>query len=167
MELSLINELGKAEARSLLTNCCGASKWVEQMLAERPFKDETHLFSRADQIWQSLSEKDWLEAFSHHPKIGDLNSLKEKFASTANWAAGEQAGVATATEKIIEDLAAGNSAYEKKFGYIFIVCATGKSAAEMLSILQSRLPNPPEWEIKVAAEEQRKITRIRLEKLCR
>ena len=108
---------------------------------------------------------DWLEAFAAHPRIGDLDALRKKFASTANWCAGEQAGVAAADEAVLTALADGNRAYEARFGYIFIVCATGKSAAEMLAILTARLANDPEVELKVATAEQAKITRLRLEKL--
>ncbi|RZK26134.1 MAG: OHCU decarboxylase, partial [Hymenobacter sp.] len=112
-----------------------------------------------------LSEADWREAFTHHPKIGDVSALREKFASTATWAAGEQGAVRQASQSTLEALAAGNEAYAQRFGYIFIVCATGKSAAEMLALLQARLPHEPAQEIKIAMSEQAKITRLRLEKL--
>lgn len=115
--------------------------------------------------WNELSEADWREAFTHHPKIGDVNSLKEKFVSTSAWAEGEQGAVKAASQATLEALAAGNAEYEKKFGYIFIVCATGKSADEMLALLQARLPNKPAAEILSAMGEQDKITRLRLEKL--
>lgn len=166
MDLSLINDLGKAEAEDALTRCCGAGNWVEQMLALRPFASPEELFENADRIWNSLSDPDFKEAFSHHPKIGDLETLKKKFAGS-KWEAGEQASVAEAEQTVLEELARLNHEYENKFGYIFIVCATGKSATEMLDILKSRIGNNGEAEIKIAAEEQRKITRIRLEKLCR
>jgi 2-oxo-4-hydroxy-4-carboxy-5-ureidoimidazoline decarboxylase len=119
----------------------------------------------AEEQWFQCSEQDWKEAFARHPEIGDVESLKKKFASTAEWASGEQSGVNTATQQTIETLAEGNRAYKKKFGYIFIVCATGKSGKEMLEILQSRMTNDPEDEIQVAADEQNKITKLRLEKL--
>lgn len=135
------------------------------MLTTLPVDNVEQLFRAADQKWNETGPEDWLEAFSHHPKIGDLGSLQQKFANTSNWAQNEQSGVNGSTIDIIEALAAGNKAYEEKFGYIFIVCATGKSAAEMLDILQSRLPNVPETEMKIAAAEQHKITRIRLQKL--
>ena len=110
-------------------------------------------------------ETDWREAFTHHPKIGDVDALREKFASTAAWAAGEQGAVRQASEATLQGLKAGNEAYEQHFGYIFIVCATGKSADEMLALLQARLPHSPAEEIHVAMAEQAKITRLRLEKL--
>ncbi|MDB5246630.1 MAG: uraD [Segetibacter sp.] len=134
-------------------------------MAEPPFKDLVDLEETAEEKWRECIELDWLEAFQHHPKIGDINSLKKKFASTAHLASNEQSSVNIASEKILEELAKGNEAYEKKFGYIFIVCATGKSAEEMLNILRSRLPNSAADEIEIAAEEQIKITKLRLEKL--
>jgi 2-oxo-4-hydroxy-4-carboxy-5-ureidoimidazoline decarboxylase len=106
-----------------------------------------------------------LEAFEQHPKIGDINSLKKQYANTVAWASNEQAGVDAASDEVLQALAKGNDDYERKFGYIFIVCATGKSAGEMLELLQSRLTNDPESEIKIGAEEQNKITKLRLEKL--
>lgn len=135
-------------------------------MAQRfPFQNEEELFTVAEEIWFKLLPNDWLEAFAHHPKIGDMNSLRAKFANTQQWAASEQAGVNTASEAVLHALAEGNAAYENKFGYIFIVCATGKSAEEMLAILQARLPNDHATELYLAAVEQSRITRIRLEKL--
>ncbi len=146
-------------------NCCGCTLWAKRLAAQFPFNSLAELKKESDAIWFSLSENDWKEAFTHHPKIGDVESLKKKFASTAAWASNEQSSVQIATEQVLIDLKKGNDAYEKKFGYIFIVCATGKSADEMLAILNSRLPNSPEKEIKIAAAEQNKITHLRLEKL--
>ena len=112
-----------------------------------------------------LGEPEWREAFAHHPRIGDMASLRARFASTAGWAADEQRGAAQATEETLAALARGNRVYEERFGCIFIVCATGKSAAEMLALLEARLGNDPEHEMRMAADEQMKITRLRLEKL--
>ena len=165
MTLAHLNQLDPAAAQPELQRCCGSSRWVKEMISHRPFHDEAQLFAVAEQIWRRLAPEDWREAFSHHPRIGDLNSLREKFAHTRQWSTGEQAGMQDAAEEVLEALASGNTAYENKFGYIFIVCATGKSAAEMLAVLQQRLPHDPALEIKIAAEEQNKITRIRLEKL--
>ena len=106
-----------------------------------------------------------MEAFAHHPKIGDLKGLEEKFASTKAWAGAEQAGVQQAGKQIVEEMAKLNEDYEKKFGFIFIVCATGKTAEEMLALLQSRLPNNYKEELRIAMMEQNKITRLRLHKL--
>lgn len=165
MTLANFNNLAHDAALAELRRCCGATRWAEAMAQHRPFNSETELFAAAGEIWQNLAPQDWREAFSHHPKIGDLAGLRAKFASTRQWSEGEQAGVAGAAEDILHALAEGNEAYVKKFGFIFIVCATGKSASEMLALLQQRLPNDPESELKITAAEQAKITKIRLEKL--
>ncbi len=163
MTLQELNALStRAEA---LQKCCGATNWVAALNARFPFATTADLYQQADEIWHALAETDWREAFTHHPKIGDVTALKEKFASTAQWAEGEQGAVKQASADVLEALAAGNAAYEAKFGYIFIVCATGKSAAEMLALLQTRLPNQADEELKIAMGEQAKITRLRLEKL--
>ncbi|TGD80675.1 2-oxo-4-hydroxy-4-carboxy-5-ureidoimidazoline decarboxylase [Hymenobacter wooponensis] len=165
MTLAELNRLPPTGLADALQTCCGSSAWVEAMRGIFPVADRVTLLQKATIIWNDLSEADWREAFTHHPKIGDIASLKEKFASTSAWAAGEQGAVKEAPLEVLEALAAGNEAYEQKFGYIFIVCATGKSAEEMLALLQARLPNPPPQEILIAMAEQDKITRIRLEKL--
>jgi 2-oxo-4-hydroxy-4-carboxy-5-ureidoimidazoline decarboxylase len=153
------------EARQLLTTCCGSSAWVERMLRKRPFGSTDALLTAAPQAWLDLTHTDWLEAFSHHPKIGDRASLARRFAATAHLSSHEQRGVADASAETLEDLAAANRSYEEKFGYIFIVCATGRSAAEMLALLQGRLHNDASTEIRIAAEEQAKITGLRLQRL--
>ena len=135
------------------------------MADRRPFRSRDDLMTAADTIWQALEPSEWKGAFGHHPRIGNLEALKEKFASTAQWAEGEQSGVQTASDEILMKFAAGNKDYEEKFGYIFIVSATGKTVYEMHSLLEQRLQNDPEHELTIAAGEQRKITRIRLEKL--
>jgi 2-oxo-4-hydroxy-4-carboxy-5-ureidoimidazoline decarboxylase len=165
MTLDQFNALSTDEAMKDLLRCCGARRWAEQMAARRPYAGGDELLATADAIWQRADRADILEAFSHHPRIGDVDSLRNKFAATADWASGEQAGVQRAGEDVLRGLADGNAAYEKKFGHIFIVCATGKTAPEMLALLRARLPNDPARELAVAAEEQRKITRLRLEKL--
>jgi len=167
MTLDHLNTLPEEEARVAFLRCCGATQWARQMTTRRPFANPEVLFAAADEIWAGLSQDDWLEAFAHHPRIGDLDSLRTRFAGTRAWAEGEQAGAATASEEVLHALAEGNRAYEERFGYIFIVCATGKSADEMLGLLHVRLPNTPTAELPVAAEEQRKITRLRLEKLLK
>ncbi|RKR83809.1 2-oxo-4-hydroxy-4-carboxy-5-ureidoimidazoline decarboxylase [Mucilaginibacter gracilis] len=165
MTIAEFDHLSESEKQDALFQCCGSTTWVNLMLTAFPVEDLVDLLEYADEKWQQCKKKDWLEAFTHHPKIGDVASLKQKFASTANWASGEQAGVNTAPDDVLNALAKGNTDYEEKFGFIFIVCATGKSAGEMLWLLQSRLPNDPDKEIEIAAAEQAKITRIRLEKL--
>jgi 2-oxo-4-hydroxy-4-carboxy-5-ureidoimidazoline decarboxylase len=165
MTLSDLNTLSPTARAEALGTCCGATAWVAALNQQFPVASAAALHEAAERIWDNLGEADWREAFAHHPKIGDVNALKEKFASTATWAAGEQGAVRQASQETLEALAAGNDAYEQKFGYIFIVCATGKSADEMLALLQARLPNEPVQEIHVARNEQAKITRLRLEKL--
>lgn len=164
-KLKELNDADALEAKCELERCCGSSRWIEQMLAARPFASVDALIALAASVWLGLDRQDWLEAFTHHPKIGDIDSLRAKFASTKQWAQGEQKGVQDASESILNELAQGNTDYEERFGYIFIVCATGKTASEMLTLLKARLQNSPEQEIKIAADEQAKITRLRLEKL--
>lgn len=165
MKVAVLNAMEDDAAREALERCCGAKRWVDAMVDGRPYMSDAALFETADAIWRGLWPPDYLEAFTHHPRIGDVAGLREKFASTAAWAEGEQAGAGAADEATLQALAEGNQAYETKFGHIFIVCATGKTASEMLALLQARLPNGAEEELAIAAEEQRKITRLRLEKL--
>ena len=165
MTLTALNQLPLPELREALRRCCGAEAWVEGMCARFPVKDKQTLLGAAEEIWHSCTEADWKEAFTHHPQIGNLAALQQKFADTAQWAAGEQAAVAHAHTATLQALAAGNQAYLEKFGYIFIVCATGRSAEEMLQLLTARLPHSPREEILIAMQEQARITRIRLEKL--
>ena len=153
------------EARALLTRCCGASRWVTGMLTERPFLTDDRLQARAWEVWFGLGRDDWLEAFSRHPQIGDRTAIAARFAGTRDLSQKEQATVGNASEEVIDALARGNRAYLEQFGYIFIVCATGKSATEMLALLEARLTNSPEEEIRIAAGEQAKITAIRLSQL--
>jgi OHCU decarboxylase len=127
------------------------------MLAARPFVSRDDLMDRSDRIWRSLQRTDWLEAFAAHPRIGSR--------AANGWAAGEQAGARGADESVLTRLAARNREYEARFGHIFIVCASGKSADEMLALLEARLENEPDAELSIAADEQRKITRLRLDKL--
>lgn len=152
-------------AAQLLADCCGSSRWVSDMLAARPFGSPDAVLSAADQIWNSLSESDWLEAFAHHPRIGEQSGAISQGERGAAWSAGEQSGVATADENVHRALAAANQEYERWFGYIYIVCATGKTPEQMLEVARERLRNDAAVEIRVAADEQRKITRIRLQKL--
>ena len=153
------------EAVILFRQCCGSIRWANGMQERRPFRDIQHLVAVADEVWNALSHDDWKEAFSHHPKIGDIKDLRKRFPATAQLSEGEQAGLAVTTENILKALAEGNSLYEAKFGYIFIVCATGKTAEEMLDLLNKRLNNIPSEEIRIAAGEQAKITKIRLNKI--
>jgi 2-oxo-4-hydroxy-4-carboxy-5-ureidoimidazoline decarboxylase len=166
MTLEQFNSLDKDIAAAELRKCCGADNWIRLMMDYFPFRSKGELSVLAGKIWnQHCSENDWLEAFKHHPKIGDIESLKKKFAATKDWAGNEQAGVKRADLTTIQQLLESNEAYEHKFGFIFIVCATGKSAEEMLELLKQRINNTYEDEIKIAAAEQNKITEIRINKL--
>jgi 2-oxo-4-hydroxy-4-carboxy-5-ureidoimidazoline decarboxylase len=163
--LSRLNSQSRDAAREALRRCCGSSRWVDAMAAGRPFADAAAVYAAAEEVWAGLGPADWIEAFAHHPRIGDKEALRQRFATTRQWATGEQAGVSEASEEVLEALARANRDYEGRFGHIFIVCATGKGAEEMLGLLRARLGNDPETEQRIAAAEQAKITRIRLEKL--
>lgn len=165
MTIEALNKLTQPVLKETLFQCCGSTTWVERMSRRFPFQDEAALYQAATEVWESCTVGDWKEAFSHHPMIGDLEDLEKKFAGTAQWATAEQAAVQHATNVTLLLLADANRAYLQKFGYIFIVCATGKSAAEMLQLLEERLTNEPAKEIWIAMAEQSKITRIRLQKL--
>ncbi len=161
-----LNRASDAEATALLTRCCGASRWVAAMLAARPFASAAALHTMAERVWSSLDRESILEAFSHHPEIGaGLEELRRRFASTAELSAAEQAGASAASEATLLALGEGNRAYRERFGYLFIVCASGKSADEMLALLLRRLESDPAQELTIAAGEQAKITRLRLERL--
>ena len=164
MTIEAFNQLDKEEKKQLLLQCCGSKGWVEKMLQLPAATDLAGLLAHAEWEWYHCNKEDWKEAFRHHPKIGDLDSLRKKFSSD-KFAGNEQAGINDAGESVLHALAKANTLYENRFGYIFIVCATGKSAKEMLEILHSRLNNHPEEEIKIAMAEQNKITMIRLKKL--
>lgn len=166
MTLKEFNNLSKEEAGTQLAACCGSSKWKEGMMKKFPFVNGMTLFDNAQDIWYAAcNEADWLEAFTHHPKIGDVKSLTEKFASTKHLAGNEQAGVNEASPETIHELVKGNREYEAKFGFIFIVCATGKSANEMLRLLKDRLKNSLREELSIAMGEQYKITILRLQQI--
>ena len=157
MNLDVLNSLAADAAIGQFLRCCGSRRWAAAMTAARPFQTFDDVLSTADAIWTALDQPDWLEAFEAHPKIGETG--------TAGWSTREQAGVAAATTDVRDRLAAANRKYEARFGYIFIVCATGKSAYEVLDLLHDRLHNDTDTELRAAADEQRKITRLRLAKL--
>ncbi|MBI2396084.1 MAG: 2-oxo-4-hydroxy-4-carboxy-5-ureidoimidazoline decarboxylase [Deltaproteobacteria bacterium] len=163
--LAWLNALPLEAARSELRKCCGSRRWVEQLVDARPFGGEDALFGAADAIWAALGREDWLEAFAAHPRIGNKRDVDAKSGTERAWSEGEQAGAARAADATAEALQRANADYEALFGHIYIVCATGKSAEEMLALARARLANDPETELRVAAEEQRRITRIRLRKL--
>jgi 2-oxo-4-hydroxy-4-carboxy-5-ureidoimidazoline decarboxylase len=163
--LAQLDALDEAALTQALERCAGAHRWVDAMAARRPFGSREELHRAASELWRSMGRDDLLEAFAHHPRIGDVDSLRAKFAATASWASSEQAGAAAASEQTLQDLKDRNRDYEARFGYIFIVCATGKSAGEMLALLNARLRNGPDEELRVAAGEQEKILHLRLDKL--
>jgi hydroxyisourate hydrolase len=159
-----LSALPPAEAEAAFLACCGSRVWARWMESRRPYRDTADLLETADRVWWSLTLADWREAFAAHPRIGEKKQDQED--RSRRWSADEQSGAAGARAAILDELAAANRIYEELFGYIFIVCATGKSAEEMLALLRARLENDPETELGIAAEEQRKITRLRLEKLA-
>jgi len=156
------NEIPAAEAENEILPCCGAKAWARGMAARRPLPDEAALMAASDEVWAQLTQADWMEAFASHPRIGQRQLNSSPQAGT--WSAQEQRGVAEAEDSVKAALALGNQKYEERFGRIFIVCATGKSAAEMLAILQRRLQNDNAAELSEAAEQLRQITHIRLKK---
>jgi OHCU decarboxylase len=166
VNLEVINAWTDDETRESFERCCGSRRWSEAMARSRPFESEAAVIATAERIWWGLSEADWLEAFAAHPRIGDVDAIRARFATAAAWASREQAGALAASEDVLRNLATGNRHYEERFGFIFIVCATGKTAEEMLELLKERLSNDPEAELKLAAGEQMKITRIRLERIA-
>lgn len=163
--LEQLNKLTAEETEVEFLKCCGSKTWATRMTAARPFATGRELDGEADSIWWALPPADWLEAFRSHPKIGDQQAAQSTSAQARAWSKQEQAGTLDAQPDTVQALATGNREYEEKFGYIFIVCATGKSADEMLAILRQRLMHDPDSELRVAAEEQRKITQLRLTKL--
>jgi allantoinase len=166
MNLTTIDGWTDDEAIAGFRRCCGSTRWSERMARYRPFDSEDALFDVAERTWWALDPADWLEAFAAHPRIGDREALRAKFAATATWSAREQAGVDGASEDVLQALADDNARYQERFGYIFIVCATGKTADEMLALLRERLSNDADREVRIAAAEQAKITRIRLEEMA-
>jgi 2-oxo-4-hydroxy-4-carboxy-5-ureidoimidazoline decarboxylase len=165
MTLAALDTAPDVAAAAALERCCGARAWVAALLAARPYRTAEALHAAADAAFAHLTREDWLEAFEHHPRIGDLDALRSRFAATAAWAGGEQSGAAGADARTLERLADGNRAYEARFGYRFIVCATGLGAGEMLARLEARLGNEPARELAIAGAEQTKITHIRIDKL--
>jgi 2-oxo-4-hydroxy-4-carboxy-5-ureidoimidazoline decarboxylase len=156
------NNLTQDEAVHEILPCCGSKTWAAGIASKRPIHDEGSLLATSDAIWGSLGEADWLEAFQGHPRIGESRAEKAAPAQSSAWSEQEQQKAAAADEAMKNALRWGNREYELKFGRIFIVCATGKSASEILEILRRRLQNDPATELRQAAEEQRQIMQIRL-----
>lgn len=163
---AVLDAMDAAFARAALQRCCGCARWADDMVRARPFHSDEQLHAAAELLWSLATPEEVLEALVHHPAIGaDVEVLRQKFASTASWSGAEQGGVAAADTATLVALRDGNVAYAEKFGFVFVVCATGKSATQMLELLRARLPNDRETEIRSAAHEQKAITRIRLDKL--
>lgn len=158
------NELSAEEAALVILPCCGSRGWAAGMAGRRPLGDEAALLAAADKTWRGLAVKDWMEAFASHPRIGERKAPESATAQSVAWSAQEQRDAAAADDAVKAALAAGNVEYERRFGRVFLVCATGKSASEILEILRRRLRNDDATELREAADEQRKIMAIRLRK---
>jgi 2-oxo-4-hydroxy-4-carboxy-5-ureidoimidazoline decarboxylase len=156
--LTHLNAASDEAARKLLASCCGATRWIEEMIAARPFASRAALHAAAERSWRACGKDDLFEAMRHHPRIGERKDVPPREAA-------EQAGAARADERIKAAIAEGNREYEARFGHIYLVCASGKSGEELLAILRARLANDPQAELAVAAAEQGKITTLRLDKL--
>jgi OHCU decarboxylase len=163
--LEKLNSFSSTQATSEFLKCCGSQNWAQQMDAARPYATVDELVSRAEDVWWRLTKSDWLEAFRSHPKIGEKKAAASTAVEAKRWSAEEQSGIRDSAQQTLADLEKLNRAYELKFGYIFIVCASGKTSEEMLALLRARLNNMTDDEIRVAAGEQAKITGLRLQKL--
>ncbi|HEV8426821.1 MAG TPA: 2-oxo-4-hydroxy-4-carboxy-5-ureidoimidazoline decarboxylase [Pyrinomonadaceae bacterium] len=164
-DLAWLNSLTAEKAVKELLQCCGSMRWATQMSNDRPYSTLDQLITHAGEVWRSLTPTDWLEAFRSHPKIGEKKASDNVSAQSQQWSGQEQAGVSNASQQTVDSLAELNRAYERRFGFIFIICASGKSSGEMLAALQERLQNDSDIELRLAAAEQAKITELRLKKL--
>jgi OHCU decarboxylase len=163
--LEWLNELPAEEAVKELLQCCGSKRWAQKLVEDRPYTSLEKLIASANDLWWSLGSNDWLEAFRSHPKIGEKKAAAPVSTQSQKWSGQEQSGVSAAAPETVDSLATLNQAYEEKFGFIFIVCATGKSSEEMLRALRERLEDSVADELQTAAAEQSKITELRLRKL--
>lgn len=157
MTLDEFNAMPEIRAADVFRACCGSAAWVREMVSRRPFRSLEEMLAASDKAWSRTNENDWYEAFAHHPRIGDRLAT--------GWAGGEQSRVLDAAEVEQEALAEVNRAYEERFGRIYIVCASGRTAAEMLADARGRMKNDSATELRVAAAEQHRITQLRLRKL--
>lgn len=164
LTLAQLNALPREEAERELLTCCGSRAWARQVAAGRPYGDFESLVAAADRVWFTLSPDDWLEAFSKHPRIGD-RAARSAPDVERRWSEGEQSRAREAAPAVLTELAMANAEYENRFGHVFLICATGRSADEILQQARERLHNDPESELRIAAEEQRRITHLRLRKL--
>ena len=163
--MASLNSLSPSQAEEEFLKCCGSKNWARQLTSARPFASLNELFAAAERVWWSLDSQDWLEAFHSHPKIGEKKAAASTAAEAQQWSEDEQSGIRDSAQQTLDALAKLNQTYEEKFGYIFIVCASGKSSEEMLAILRDRLKNNAAEELRIAAGEQAKITELRLRKL--
>lgn len=163
--LLALNSIPANSAEEEFLKCCGSRNWAAQLVAARPFDSPSDLSAKGDRIWWSLGPQDWLEAFHSHPKIGEKKAAEATAKEAQEWSADEQSGMNRSAQATVDALADLNQVYEDKFGFIFIVCASGKSSEEMLAILRERLENDRDVELRIAAGEQAKITQLRLSKL--
>jgi OHCU decarboxylase len=164
LSVAELNALSERDATRELAACCGSSRWIMGMAARRPFPSREAVLFAADEVWDGLAAADWLEAFAHHPRIGEAHAAAAS-PESERWAAGEQSRAAEADAGVKRELAAAQREYEERFGHIFLICATGKTAADILAAARARMHNDADTELRVAADEQRQITRLRLEKL--
>jgi OHCU decarboxylase len=162
--LAAWNAAGATEARNAMLACCGSKRWADTMVALRPIASVFALSEEADRVWATMQETDWLEAFACHPRIGERKAAAHVGAQSSTWSRAEQAQASVASDRVLAEIAEGNQRYEELFGFTYIVCATGKSAEEMLAILTRRLGSTREIELREAAEQQRQIMQIRLGK---
>jgi len=166
MNVAALNDASEAERREVFARCCGSTAWVAAMVAAAPFADDAGVHDAADRAFSALTEDDWLEAFAHHPRIGDVSRLRERFAQSGVLSEKEQGtALASANDDVIAELFAHNQAYEARHGHIFIVFASGKSASEMLDLLRQRIHLEHATELVNCAAEQAKITHRRLDGL--
>jgi OHCU decarboxylase len=164
-DLDWLNSLTAEDAAKELLQCCGSRRWTEQMSNARPYDTLESLTTHADRVWWSLTPDDWLEAFRSHPKIGEKKATDKVSAKSQQWSGQEQAEVSSAPQQTVDSLAELNRAYEQKFGFIFKICATGKTSDEILAALKDRLQHDSDTELRLAAAEQAQITKLRLKKL--
>jgi OHCU decarboxylase len=162
-----LNRLATEEARKVLLDCCGSTRWAERVAANRPYWDVGQCLIIGERIWKELERDDWLEAFRAHPKIGERKAEAQVSQKAQSWSEGEQSRASDAASETLDALAAANREYEAKYGFIFIVCASGKTADEMLALLQDRMSNDIDTELRVALEEQWLITQLRVRKFLK
>lgn len=164
LTLAQLNALPREEAERELLTCCGSRAWASQVAAGRPYTSFESLVAESDRVWYALSPDDWLEAFSKHPRIGE-RAVPAAPDVERRWSEGEQSRAHEAAPAVLSELTLANAEYENRFGHVFLICATGKSADEILQQARERLHNDPGRERRVAADEQRRITHLRLRKL--